>query len=307
MLQVVLTGLSTGAIYGLVAMGFAIVFYVTRVINFATGQLFMAAIMITVGLSVDHWPTLAAIVVGLVGSTGGGVLIYFLAVRPVLRFNRLSFAWLVSTLGVAIILESGAALIWGTSSLSFPQLLNGRDVNIFGSALTWQQIVSIAVGVVVVIAFEIVHRRTLFGKLGTAISSDPEMASAVGANVTLFAVQAFAVGGLLAGMAGVLVGPISFANPYLGETYGIYGFIALMIGGIERPAASMGGGLILGILSTLASTYINPQASDWFPFIVVLAVLLLTPKGVFMSGDALKRRLAGLIRHDQSAASGTTL
>jgi branched-chain amino acid transport system permease protein len=133
------------------------------------------------------------------------------------------------------------------------------------------------------------------------------MASAVGANVTLFAVQAFAVGGLLAGMAGVLVGPISFANPYLGETYGIYGFIALMIGGIERPAASMGGGLILGILSTLASTYINPQASDWFPFIVVLAVLLLTPKGVFMSGDALKRRLAGLIRHDQSAASGTTL
>jgi branched-chain amino acid transport system permease protein len=307
MLQVVLTGLSTGAIYGLVAMGFAIVFYVTRVINFATGQLFMAAIMITAGLSADHWPTLAAIVVGLVGSTGGGVLIYFLAVRPVLRFNRLSFAWLVSTLGVAIILESGAALIWGTSSLSFPQLLNGRDVNIFSSALTWQQIVSIAVGVVVVIAFEIVHRRTLFGKLGTAISSDPEMASAVGANVTLFAVQAFAVGGLLAGMAGVLVGPISFANPYLGETYGIYGFIALMIGGIERPAASMGGGLILGILSTLASTYINPQASDWFPFIVVLAVLLLTPKGVFMSGDALKRRLAGLIRHDQSAASGTTL
>jgi branched-chain amino acid transport system permease protein len=151
--------------------------------------------------------------------------------------------------------------------------------------------VTVVVALAIVVAFEVVHRRTLFGKLGTAISADPEMATAMGANVTFFAVQAFAFGGLLAGMAGILVGPISFANPYLGDTYGIYGFIALMIGGIERPAASMGGGFILGVLSTLASTYINPQASDWFPFIVVLAVLLLTPKGIFTSGGALRRRV----------------
>ena len=119
MLQVILTGLSTGAIYGLVGMGFAVVFYVTRVLNFATGQLLMVAIMVTAGLSAEHWPVVVAIA-GACCSTVGGVVIYFLAVRPVLRFNRLSFAWLVSTLGVAIILESAAALIWGTSSLSFP-------------------------------------------------------------------------------------------------------------------------------------------------------------------------------------------
>ena len=304
MLQVVLTGLSTGAIYGLVGMGFAVVFYVTRVINFATGQLLMMAIMITAGLSASHWPVGAAIAVGLAAATAGGVLIYFLAVRPVLRVNRLSFAWLVSTLGVAIILESAAALIWGTSSLSFPQLLNGKDVNIFGSALTWQQIITIFIALAVVVVFEVVHRRTFLGKLGTAISSDPEIASVMGANVTTYAVLAFALGGLLAGSAGVLVGPISFANPYLGETYGIYGFIALMIGGIERPAASMGGGFALGILATLASTYINPQASDWFPFVVVLAVLLLTPKGLFASGDTLKQWLAMLFRHAPAGASG---
>jgi branched-chain amino acid transport system permease protein len=267
----------------------------------------MASIMVTAGLSADGWSAVPAILVGLVVSTAGGVVIYFLAVRPVLKFNRLSFAWLVSTLGVAIILESGAALIWGTSSLSFPQLLNGRDVGIFGAALTWQQIATIAVALGIVIAFELVHRKTLFGKLGTAISSDPEMASAIGANVTLYAVQAFAVGGLLAGLAGILVGPISFANPYLGETYGIYGFIALMIGGIERPAASMGGGILLGILSTLASTYINSQASDWFPFVVVLAVLLLAPKGVFMSGDALRQAILTVLRRRPSTAGGTGL
>lgn len=281
MLQVVLTGLSNGAIYGLLGMAYAVVFYVTRVLNFATGQLLMVTIMITAALSNMHWPVLIAVALGLGASSLGGVGIYFLAVRPVLRFSRMGFAWLVSTLGVAIILESLAALIWGTSSLPFPQMLNGHDVAIFSAALTWQQIVTILAALALVGAFEAVHRRSLFGKLGTAISADPEMATAIGTNVTLFAVQAFAFGGLLAGVAGALVGPISFANPYLGDTYGIYGFIALMIGGMERPAASMGGGFVLGILSALANTYINPQASDWFPFVVVLAVLLVTPKGLF--------------------------
>jgi branched-chain amino acid transport system permease protein len=292
LLQVLLTGLSIGAIYGLIAMGFAVVFYVTRVINFATGQLLMVSIMITAALSRLHWPVVPAMAVGLLASAAGGVLIYLVAVRPVLRFDRLSFAWLVSTLGVAIILESGAALIWGTSSLPFPQLLNGKDVRIFGSALTWQQIVTILLAIAVTITFELFRTRTLFGKLGMAISSDPAIASAMGANVTSYAILAFALGGLLAGVAGVLVGPISFANPYLGDSYGISGFIALMIGGIERPAASMGGGLVLGILSTLASTYINPQASDWFPFVVVLVVLLLTPNGLFMSGGVVKTGIA---------------
>ncbi|HTT91667.1 MAG TPA: branched-chain amino acid ABC transporter permease [Acidimicrobiales bacterium] len=304
MLQVLLTGLSIGAIYGLIGMAYAVVFYVTRVINFATGQLLMASIMIISGLTLQHWAVGPAIVLSLLASTAGGVVIYFLAVRPVLRFNRMSFAWLVSTLGVGIVMETLAAIIWGTSSLSFPQLLNGRDVGLLGGHLTWQQILTIGVAVVIVAAFEVVHRRTLFGKLGTAISSDPEMATAVGANVTMFAVQAFAFGGLLAGIAGVLVGPISFANAYLGDTYGIYGFIALMIGGTERPAAAMGGGFILGILSTLASTYINPEASDWFPFVVVLAVLLLTPKGIFTSGGALRRRMVAGV---QRVSSRTTL
>ena len=111
------------------------------------------------------------------------------------------------------------------------------------------------------------------------------------------------MGGLLAGVAGILVGPISFANPYLGDTYGIYGFVALMIGGIERPAASMGGGFVLGILSTLASTYINPLASDWFPFVVVLAVLLADPERGLHVGWALKRRFSRAVRRKTRATS----
>jgi branched-chain amino acid transport system permease protein len=126
------------------------------------------------------------------------------------------------------------------------------------------------------------------------------MASAIGARVTAYAVAAFAIGGLLAGIAGVLVGPITYSNPYLGDTYGIFGFVALMIGGIERPAAALGGGLVLGVLSVGANTYIGSQASDWFPFVVVVVVLLIAPRGLFASGDALKSFFAGLGRREPS-------
>ncbi len=284
MLQVILTGLATGSIYGLVAMGYAVVYYVTRVINFATGQLMMAAIMAVAVLTAHGVSLPLSLVIGVAVPTVGGVVVYFLAVRPVLRFNRVSFAWLVSTLGVGIILESLAAFIWGTSSLPFPTMLSGRDVGILSGSLTWQQITSILVAVVVVAAFEVVRKRTTFGKVGIAISGDPEVAAATGANVTLYAVLAFALGGLLVGVAGILVGPLSFANPYLGDSFGISGFVALMIGGIEQPAASMGGGLLLGVLTILANTYINAQASDWFPFLVVLVVLIIAPTGLFTNG-----------------------
>jgi branched-chain amino acid transport system permease protein len=290
--QIVLSGLATGAIYGLVAMAFAIAFYVTRVINFAQGQLLMVAVMVTAALSRAGWPTGVAIVAGLVAAVVFGALIYLLAVRPVLAFDRFSFAWLVSTLGVATILEAAAALIWGPTSRGFPTMLNSRPVHLLGAVISLQQVLAIAAGVIAVAAFELFRRRTLFGKLGMAIAADPEMASAIGANTQVVAVAAFALAGLLAGVAGVLVGPITFANPYIGSTFGINGFVALMIGGIERPAGAMAGGLLLGVLSQLANTEINSQASDWFPFVIVVVVLLLRPSGLFSGARWPRLRLA---------------
>lgn len=289
MLQVLLSGLATGAIYGLVAMAFALVFYVTKVINFATGQLLMVSIMTVAGLTALGWPEWLAIILGIALASAFGVAIYFGAVAPVLKSDRTGFGWLVSTLGVAIVLASLAAIIFGPTSRAFPELLHHDSIRFLGASTTWQELLAIIVAVAVLLGFELFRRRTLFGKVGMAISNDSEMASAVGANATGYAVLAFALGGMLAGIAGVLVGPITYANPYLGDTYGIAGFIALMIGGIERPAAAMGGGLILGVLSVGANTYINSQASDWFPFVVVVVVLLIAPHGLFASGNLFAR------------------
>lgn len=294
MLQVVLTGLSNGAIYGIVAMAYALVYYVTRVINFANGQIMMASVMITAVLTMHGVPVVWAVIAGIATSVALSLVVYVIGIGPVLRFSRFSFAWLVSTLGLGIIIESLAAVIWGVGSLPFPALLNYKDVIVAGARMSWQGVLSIGVGLVLIAGFELLRRRTLFGKMGTAISTDPEIAASVGGNVMFFTILVFALAGLLLGVAGILVGPNSFANAYLGETFGISGFVALMIGGIESPSGAMLGGFILGILQAFAVTYINSQADDWFPFVMVVVGLLILPNGIFTSGGAIKSLLRRL-------------
>ena len=197
---------------------------------------------------------------------------------------------LVSTLGFAVAVENAAAYIWGPTSQAFPPILNNISVHMGDAVLTAQQILAIGTALVLAAGFELIRKRTLFGKLGMAIAADPEMASAIGANTTAVAIIAFAVSGVFAGIAGVLIGPSTFANPYLGGTFGTYGFIAMMIGGgTEKPTAAMFGGLLLGVLAEGANATINSQASDWFPFLVLVVILVVSPHGLFSSGSALLR------------------
>jgi branched-chain amino acid transport system permease protein len=289
-LQFVLSGLAIGSIYGLMGMALAISFYVTRVINFAQGQMLMVAIMIVSALAAADVSPWLAVAAGLASACLVAVLSYLVAVKPILAFDRFSFGWLVSTLGFAVVVENAAAYIWGPTSRAFPPILIKSSVHIGEAVLTEQQILAIAAAAVLAAGFEIVRKRTLFGKLGMAIAADPEMASAIGANTTVIAIAAFAISGLFAGVAGVLIGPSTFANPYLGDTFGTAGFIAMMIGGgTEKPVSAMLGGLLLGVLSEGANAMINSQASDWFPFLVLVIILIVSPRGLFSSGGLLHR------------------
>jgi branched-chain amino acid transport system permease protein len=271
-------------------MALAISFYVTRVINFAQGQMMMSAIMIAAAISSAGYSPWLAVVAGLITACAIAILSYFIAVRPILLFDRFSFGWLVSTLGFAVVVENVAAYIWGPTSRAFPTMLMETSIHISDAVLTEQQLLALAVAALLTVGFELVRKRTLFGKLGMAIAADPEMASAIGANTTVVAIVAFTVSGLFAGIAGMLIGPSTFANPYLGDTFGTYGFIAMMIGGgTEKPSASMFGGLLLGVLSEGANALINSQASDWFPFLVLVVILIVTPRGLFSSSSFLWR------------------
>ena len=152
--------------------------------------------------------------------------------------------------------------------------------------LTAQQLVAIVSAAIFTAGFELVRRNTLFGKIGMATAADPEMATAIGVNTTVVAIVAFAASALYAGVAGLLIGPTTFANPYLGDTFGTFGFIAMMIGGgTEKPIAAMFGGVLLGVCAEGANAMINSQASDWFPFIVLVIILIVSPRGLFSAGS----------------------
>ena len=173
MLQFLLSGVAIGAIYGLIGMALAITFYVTRIINFAQGQMMMATIMVTAELSATGYPTWLAAIAGLASACLLGVLSYLIAVRPILAINRFSFGWLVSTLGFAVIVENGAAYIWGPTSQAFPPMLKQTSFHLFGAVLTAQQLLAIVTAAVFTAGFELVRRNTLFGKIGMATAADP--------------------------------------------------------------------------------------------------------------------------------------
>src|SRR5579875_985524 len=265
-------------------MGFAVAFLVTRVINFAQGQLLMISVMVAAAAASAGWPSVVAMLAGVACAAAAGALTYVVAVRPVLASDRFSFGWLVTTLGVAVVMENVAAIIWGPTSRAFPLMLNGTSAHIGSATVSWQQILAVLVAFALLSAFELFRRRSIYGKVSMAVAQDPEMASAVGANTMVISVSAFVVAGLLAGVAGVLVGPITYADPYLGDTYGIDGFVALMMAGADEPAGALVGGVLLGVLNNEANVIINSQASAWFPFVVVVLVLLVCPRGLF-SGE----------------------
>jgi branched-chain amino acid transport system permease protein len=295
-LQFLLSGVAIGAIYGLIGMALAITFYVTRIINFAQGQMMMATMMVTAELSAAGYPTWLAAMAGLAAACLLGVLSYLIAVRPILAINRFSFGWLVSTLGFAVIVENGAAYIWGPTSQAFPPMLKQMSFHLLGAVLTAQQLAAIVSAAILTAGFELVRRNTLFGKIGMATAADPEMATAIGINTTVVAIVAFAASALYAGVAGLLIGPTTFANPYLGDTFGTFGFIAMMIGGgTEKPIAAMFGGVLLGVCAEGANAMINSQASDWFPFIVLVIILIVSPRGLFSAGSLFRARRGGAV------------
>jgi branched-chain amino acid transport system permease protein len=305
-LQFFLSGVSIGAIYGLLGLALALSFYVTRVINFAQGQMLTIAIVVAASLSAAGHNPWIGVALGPLAACAIGVISYFVAVRPILKADRFSFGWMVSTLGFGLALENAIAYVVGPRSRAFPPLFNDIGVHIGGALLTGQQLLAIVVAAVVVITLEIVRRRTLFGKVGMATASDPEMAECVGASTMMVAAVTFGISGLLAGIAGVLIAPRTFANPYLGGTFNTFGFVAMMIGGAENPTFAMAGGLLLGVLGEGANTYINSQASDWFPFVILVLVLLVSPKGIFSLGAAPFAQLPFLIQQIPLSLKGVT-
>ena len=279
-LQIAASGIATGAIYGLIAVGYSLTFSTTKVLNFALGMWVMLGGMLTYSLIVQYQVS-ALLVLPLVmaGLFLLGVVAERLTVMPFLRAG--SDVWVMATLGVGLLMIDFAEIIWGRSPTPVPSFLGSRPVVIGSVSLLPQQIFIIAVACVVFVALDFFYRRTLTGKAFRAVAHSGEVSSLMGINTRRVQATSYAAAGALAGLAGFMVVPLTLAEPQLGTVLGLKAFAIAIIAGLSAPRGILLCGLVYGALEALISGYLYTGVRDILGFSLMILVLFIKPEGVF--------------------------
>lgn len=287
--QAVLSGIAAGSVYGLVGVGFSVSFRTTGVINIATGDLVaMGAYLTFWGLSVGLPLPVAIVVAALIVGLGMGI-VERLALRPLYRFGTV-YA-IMSTIGLSVALQSLIQLVWGPVALVIPRLVPGEAFTILGFRLSLAQIFNLVLALVLILGMVLLLERTKIGRGMQTVARDRELASLLGIRPSQLFFLAFALAGVLAAVAGALIGPDQGLTPTMGLPLGIAGFTAAVIGGLGSPLGALAGGMVLAVAQNLAVLYLTPDYKAALAYGLLVLVLLVRPQGLFGEAGALARRV----------------
>ena len=282
-LNYLISGLSLGSIYAIIALGYTMVYGIAKMLNFAHGDFIMIGcyviftIVSTLGLN-----PFVGIIVAIVVCTLLGVGTEKVAYKP-LRGASSSLAVLITAIGVSYLLENLALLIFGADTKSFTSVITWSGVSLADGNLRIQgvTIVTIAVSLLVLIFLQLFVHKTKEGQAMLAVSQDRGAATLMGIDVNRTISITFAIGSALAAVAGALLcSAYPSLTPYTGAMPGIKAFVAAVLGGIGSIPGAMIGGLALGIIEILSRTYISSQLSDAIVFGILIVVLLVKPTGI---------------------------
>src|SRR6202048_5185762 len=270
--QLVVNGLALGSIYALVALGLLLIFNTVQIVNFAQGQLLMLGAFVGISCAVTHeLPVAAAWDITVVAMA----LVYFpLRGRP-------AFLVILTTIAMGIVLENLALIIWGPLPVSLPSPIQGPPLRFAGIVISMHQLFIFATLAVILLLQFFFLTKTRFGILMQATAQDLHTARLVGIPVNRTIAVAFAFGAVLSGIAGLLVAPIFLAEPTMGGSLGLKGFVVSVIGGFGNLPGAVIGGLFLGLIETFGARYISSNFRDAYAFIVMIAVLVAWPRGLF--------------------------
>lgn len=281
MLNTLVIGLATGALYALVAMVFNIMYSTSKVLSLTTGHMVMlggvfGAWMIT-GLGLSAW---VAFPLTLLLGAIFGLLTELIAIRRVLAFGN-EHLWVLSTLALGTVVQHLMALWWGTEPKPFPRLIP-QDF----SAGYWDQKYWLPIGLAALAAggLALFYRCTMLGRVFTAVAEDPFAARAQGIAVERIRAMSFALAGMLGAMVGFMAGQLTFAFFALGMWLTLSGFIALAAGGLGSNVGALVGGLLLGLLSAFSTYFFGAEHQQTVSVGLLLMVLLVKPAGLFGKG-----------------------
>lgn len=282
-LNSLISGLSLGSVYAIIALGYTMVYGISKMLNFAHGDVIMVggyvSFIMSMYVGMNGW---AALIIAIAVCTLLGILIERLAYRP-LRGTG-SLAVLITAIGVSYFLQNGALLIWGANPRVFPSLF--KDFNTIHAAggqltITAESLFTIVANIVIMIALTLFVNKTKAGKAMRAVSEDNGAAQLMGINVNQSISLTFAIGSGLAAIAGVLMcSAYPVLMPTTGAMPGIKAFTAAVFGGIGSIPGAMIGGLLLGIIEILSRAYISTALSDAIVFACLIIVLLVKPTGL---------------------------
>ena len=277
--QQLVNGLVLGSIYALSALGFTLIFGAARVVNFAYGTQLMLGGFATLGLSqaggLDFFSALA---LAMLVMAWVGVAVFWIVVRPVMGRGELSV--LLVTTGLLYVLRDGAVILFGTDPRQIDMGVEGI-VELGDVVVTNQRLVVIGALLVLVLALYMVLYRSRVGKALRAVAQNRAGAEAIGLNVDRVTAFAFAVSGALACAAGGLLAAIYAAEPGMGDLPLLKSFVIVIFGGLGSVPGAIIGGLLIGMLETLAGSYLSFAFKDAYTFLVLIAALLVRPSGLF--------------------------
>jgi len=283
LIQGIIGGLAIGCIYSLIALGITMIIRATEILHFAQGEIMMIGAM--TGLSAIWMVDLPSVAVLVIGMIGGGVaaVLIELSIYRTLRSLRVPLINIVvSTLGVSLILQNVARLIWGSEPLRYPSLFAKRGIEVGGFAISPQLIWIVVLGFAMMALLQLFFRHTRLGVAMQAAAQDPEAAQLMGISVKRTTTYTFLVAGVMAGAAGVLLGSLFFASFNMGFLTGIKAFVAATIGGLGSLTGAMLGGLVFGLVETFSGVLISTAYKDAVGMVLLIAILLMAPSGIFI-------------------------
>jgi branched-chain amino acid transport system permease protein len=294
-LQQIINGLTLGSVYAVVALGYTMVYGIIQLINFAHGEVVMIGAMVAfsviTALAGTALPPLLIVFAGILAAVPVCVLVGYamerIAYRPLRGAPRL--APLITAIGISIILQHVALLVWSRNPLAFPQIIPLASFDVGGAIITGVQITIILTSVLMMAGLTLMVYRTKLGIAMRATSQNPQVAGLMGIDIDRIIAFTFVVGAALGAVAGVMVGTYyGVAHYSMGSLLGMKAFSAAVLGGIGNLAGAMLGGILLGVVEALTAGYIGDLTNDVFgsnyqdvfAFLVLIAVLVFRPSGL---------------------------
>jgi len=287
--QYLVGGIAAGSLYALVALGIVLLYRTSRVLNFAHGDLAtFGTFLAFAALTSAGWPFGTAAAAGLAATAVLGAAFFFLIIRPAKESTLLGK--IVITLGLALVLQGGIAVLWGTDTKIFPfPLSDTRVYGVAGVVVSQLSLGSVAIGLALMAGLYGLVQHTRLGLAMRAVSQDATAAQVLGIPVKRIFALTWGLASGLGAAAGILLAPVTLLDPFMMLDPFLKGFAAAVLGGIDSMPGAAAGGLLLGVLESLFAGYVSVRFKTTLAFVIIIAVLIVRPEGLL--GQEYKRRV----------------